>query len=96
MSYHRYRQETQANETDQPPEPDSLEENYREQVHYRQENKVTVTDQTMKTDGSYEHISSMTNWGEPYMKKLRALSFEFLVTPPPKIRLYIVFLKPGV
>lgn len=60
MSDHKYRQETQAKEVDQPPKADSLYEwteestGYREQVLYRRESKVKVTDQTKNTDIVYE------------------------------------------
>ena len=69
MSYHRYRQETQAKETNQPPKTDDSlyltpEEDYRGQVEYRQEINVTVTDQTKKTDSEYEESSAYKKLGE--------------------------------
>lgn len=60
MSDHKYRQETQVKEVDQPPKADGVYEwteestGYREQVLYRRENKVKVTDQTKKTESVEE------------------------------------------
>ena len=69
MSDHKYRQETQAKETDQPPKTDDSlyktpEEDFLGQVEYRKENKVTVTDQTKKTDSEYEEYSEYKKLGE--------------------------------